>query len=133
MNVAAWLHAHRRSTFFLLALLALIGGVGAVRLPVSLFPTVQFPRVSLSLDAGDRPASQMELQVTRPVEEAVRSIPGVVGVRSSSSRGSAEVSLNFAWGTEMVGATLQVNAALSQIQAALPAGTRITTRRMDPT
>jgi CzcA family heavy metal efflux pump len=75
----------------------------------------------------------MELQVTRPVEEAVRSIPGVVGVRSSTSRGSADVSINFAWGTDMVGSTLQVSAALAQIQASLPPGTRITTRRMDPT
>lgn len=133
MNAAAWLHAHRRSVFFFLALLALIGMLASFRLPVSLFPTVQFPRVALSLDAGDRPASQMELQVTRPVEEAVRSIPGVIGVRSSTSRGSADVSINFAWGTDMVGATLQVSAALSQMQATLPAGTRITTRRMDPT
>jgi CzcA family heavy metal efflux pump len=119
--------------FFFLALLALIGMLASFRLPVSLFPTVQFPRVELALDAGDRPASQMELQVTRPVEEAVRSIPGVMGVRSSTSRGSADVSINFAWGTDMVGATLQVSAALSQMQATLPAGTRITTRRMDPT
>jgi CzcA family heavy metal efflux pump len=133
VNAAAWLHAHRRSVFFFLALLAVIGALASSRLPVSLFPTVQFPRVALSLDAGDRPASQMELQVTRPVEEAVRSIPGVVGVRSSTSRGSADVSINFAWGTDMVGSTLQVSAALSQIQASLPAGTRITTRRMDPT
>ena len=133
MNSARWLRAHQRSVLFFLALLTLVGALSAMRLPVSLFPTVQFPRVSLSLDAGDRPASQMELQVTRPVEEAVRSIPGVVSVRSSTSRGSADVSLNFAWGTEMVGATLQVNAALSQIQSTLPTGTRITTRRMDPT
>ncbi len=133
MNSARWLRAHQRSVLFFLALLTLVGALSAMRLPVSLFPTVQFPRVSLSLDAGDRPASQMELQVTRTVEEAVRSIPGVVSVRSSTSRGSADVSLNFAWGTEMVGATLQVNAALSQIQSTLPTGTRITTRRMDPT
>ncbi|MEB0113093.1 efflux RND transporter permease subunit [Variovorax sp. RTB1] len=133
MRTAAWLHGHRRSVLFFLALLTFIGAFSATQLPVSLFPTVQFPRIALSLDAGDRPATQMELQVTRPVEEAVRSIPGVLNVRSSTSRGAAEVSLNFAWGTEMVGATLQVNAALAQIQTGLPAGTRITARRMDPT
>ncbi|SFP90083.1 heavy metal efflux pump, CzcA family [Variovorax sp. OK605] len=133
MKAAAWLSAHRRSVLFLVALLALAGALAAFRLPVSLFPTVQFPRVSLSLDAGDQPASQMELQVTRPVEEAVRSIAGVTNVRSTTSRGSAEVSVSFDWGTDMVAATLQVNAAVAQIQSQLPPGTRVAARRMDPT
>jgi CzcA family heavy metal efflux pump len=128
-----WLSAHRRSVLFLIALVTLAGAFAAFQLPVSLFPNVQFPRVSLSLEAGDQPASQMELQVTRPVEEAVRSITGVTNVRSNTSRGSAEVSVSFAWGTDMVAATLQVNAAVAQIQTQLPTGTRVTTRRMDPT
>ncbi|GAB7542364.1 efflux RND transporter permease subunit [Cupriavidus sp. 8B] len=133
MSTARWVHGHRRSILFLVALLAIAGLVSALRLPVSLFPTVEFPRVALSLDAGDRPASQMELEVTRPVEEAVRRIPGVANVRSRTSRGSAEVSVNFAWGTDMAAATLQVSAAVGQILPQLPAGTRLTTRRMDPT
>lgn len=133
MKAAAWLSAHRRSVLFMVALLALAGALAAFRLPVSLFPTVQFPRVSLSLDAGDQPASQMELQVTRPVEEAVRSIAGVTNVRSTTSRGSAEVSVSFDWGSDMVAATLQVNAAVAQIQSQLPPGTRVAARRMDPT
>jgi CzcA family heavy metal efflux pump len=129
----SWFHAHRRSVLFLLAVITLAGALAAFQLPVSLFPAVQFPRVQLSLDAGDRPASQMELQVTRPVELAVRSVPGVLGVRSSTSRGAADVSVNFAWGTDMVSATLQVNAAVAQMQAQLPAGTLVNVRRMDPT
>jgi len=133
MTMAYWLHAHRRSILFFLALVTLVGALATFELPVSLFPTVAFPRVALSVDAGDRPANQMALQITKPVEEAVRSIPGVVGVRSSTSRGSADVSISFAWGTDMVAATLQVNASLAQIQTVLPTGTRITSRRMDPT
>jgi len=133
MTMAHWLHAHRRSILFFLALVTGVGALATFELPVSLFPTVAFPRVALAVDAGDRPAGQMALQITRPVEEAVRSIPGVVGVRSSTSRGSADVSISFAWGTDMIAATLQVNAALAQIQTTLPIGTRITSRRMDPT
>jgi CzcA family heavy metal efflux pump len=71
--------------------------------------------------------------VTRPVETAVRQIPGVVDVRSVTSRGAADVSINFNWGLDMVSATLQVNAAISQIASQLPAGTMMRTRRMDPT
>src|SRR5437868_13829724 len=75
----------------------------------------------------------MEMLVTRPVEEAVRRVPGVKNVRSTTSRGSAEVSINFEWGRDMAASALQVNASIAQIQAQLPAGTQVTTRRMDPT
>lgn len=128
-----WAQHHRRSILFLIAMLAAAGVAAALNLPVSLFPTVAFPRVVVSLDAGDRPAQQMEMQVTRPVETAVRQIPGVVDVRSVTSRGAADVSVNFNWGLDMATATLQVNAAIGQIVSQLPAGTMMRTRRMDPT
>ncbi|NIA52425.1 efflux RND transporter permease subunit [Massilia sp. TW-1] len=133
MTLAGWTQAHRRSILFLLAMLALAGLVAAFRLPVSLFPTVDFPRVVVSIDAGDQPAEQMEMLVTRPVEEAVRRVPGVRNVRSTTSRGSAEVSINFDWGLDMAAAALQVNAAIAQVQGTLPATTQVLVRRMDPT
>jgi CzcA family heavy metal efflux pump len=133
MTLAGWTQAHRRSILFLLAMLALAGLVAAFRLPVSLFPTVDFPRVVVSIDAGDQPAEQMEMLVTRPVEEAVRRVPGVRNVRSTTSRGSAEVSINFDWGLDMATAALQVNAAIAQVQGTLPAATQVLVRRMDPT
>ncbi|MGD8380218.1 MAG: efflux RND transporter permease subunit [Gammaproteobacteria bacterium] len=133
MNPARWLQTHRRSLLFLLAVLAIGGAVSAFQLPVSLFPHVQFPRVVVSLDAGDRPADQMELQVTRPMEMALRSIPGVRSVRSNTSRGSADISVNFDWGDDMVSALLQVEAAVNQTLSQVPGGTSFTARRMDPT
>ncbi|MYM96428.1 efflux RND transporter permease subunit [Duganella vulcania] len=133
MSVAAWAQSHRRSILFLLLMLAMAGMVAAFHLPVSLFPTISFPRAVVSLDAGDQPAEQMEMLVTRPVEEAVRRVPGVRNLRSTTSRGSAEVSINFDWGRDMAAATLEVNAAIAQILGQLPAGTQMTTRRMDPT
>jgi CzcA family heavy metal efflux pump len=133
MTLAGWTEAHRRSILFLLAMLALAGLVAALRLPVSLFPTVDFPRVVVSIDAGDQPAGQMEMLVTRPVEEAVRRVPGVRNVRSTTSRGSAEVSINFDWGLDMAAAALQVNAAIAQVQGTLPPAAQVLVRRMDPT
>jgi len=133
MSVAAWAQSHRRSILFLLLMLAMAGMVAAFHLPVSLFPTIAFPRAVVSLDAGDQPAEQMEMLVTRPVEEAVRRVPGVRNLRSTTSRGSAEVSINFDWGRDMAAATLEVNAAIAQVLGQLPPGTQMTTRRMDPT
>ena len=133
MNFTQWVQAHRRSILFFLAMLALAGAFAAFRLPVTLFPKVDFPRVLVSLEAGDRPADLMALQVTAPVEEAVRRVPGVRDVRSTTSRGSADVSINFDWGTDMAAATSQVTGAISQILPGLPPGTQLRTKRMDPT
>jgi multidrug efflux pump subunit AcrB len=115
-------------------LLPILAGIFAgYSLPVTLFPDIVFPRVRLTVDAGDRPAEQMLLQVTAPIEDIVHSVPGVTDVRSTTSRGTAEISISFAWGTDMIAATLQINAAAQQLLPRLPPGTSLAARRMDPT
>jgi CzcA family heavy metal efflux pump len=133
MNFGQWMQMHRRSLLFVIALLAIAGALTAFRLPISLFPNVAFPRAVVSLDAGDRPAEQMATLVTMPVEEALRRVPNVRDVESKTSRGSAEISINFDWGTDMAQATLQAQSAISEILASLPPGTSMQVRRMDPT
>ena len=133
MNFGVWIEKHRRSIVFLLAAFAVAGVISSFSLPVSLFPRVNFPRVVINLDAGDRTAERMVVEVTLPVEEAVRSVPGVRNVRSNTSRGGADISINFAWGTDMVSAMLQVESALNAALVNLPAGTTFEVRRMDPT
>jgi len=133
MDLTGWLQAHRRSLLFLLAILAIAGVIAAFQLPVTLFPDVSFPRVAVELDSGDRTADQMVMLVTRPVEEAIRAVPGVENVSSTSSRGSAEIKVDFGWGRDMVAATLEVNSAVTQMLPTLPAGTVVQTKRMDPT
>ncbi len=120
--------------FVLVALaLALAGIVAALSLPIGLFPQVSFPRVVVDLDAGSRPADQTALTVTRPVEEAIRAIPGVNNVRSETSRGTAQISIDFGWGRDMIASTLLVDTAVGRILPSLPQGTRYDVRRMDPT
>ena len=133
MNFTDWMQRHRRSILFLIVVLAMGGLAGSLKLPVALFPHVNFPRVVVNLDAGDRPAEQMAIEVTWPVEEAIRAVPGVRNVRSITSRGNAEISINFDWGANMVAATLQVESAISQVLSSLPQGTTFQVRRMDPT
>ncbi|MGN6628238.1 MAG: efflux RND transporter permease subunit, partial [Tepidisphaeraceae bacterium] len=84
MKVASFASRHARSILFLLAALLAGGVAGALALPVSLFPHITFPRIRVNLEAGERPAERMMVEVTRPVEEALRSIPGVRGVRSTT-------------------------------------------------
>ncbi len=132
-GLADWLQFHRRSLLLLMALLVAGGVFSALHMPVSLFPTLNFPRIVVSVDAGDRPASQMEMEVTRPVENAVRSVSGVQSVSSSTSRGSSEVDVRFGWGSNMDQAVLQVQGALNQVLPDLPPHTRFAVHRENPT
>jgi CzcA family heavy metal efflux pump len=133
VSVTEWMQGHRRSLLFLVLMLTIGGIASALFMPVALFPNVAFPRVQLTLDAGDRPADQMAVEVTTPVEAAVRRVRGVRDVRSTTSRGSADVAITFDWGADMAAALQEVNAAAGQILPQLPAGTQLSTRRMDPT
>jgi len=127
------MHGQRRFVIALIALLAIGGLVASWTLPVALFPHVDFPRIVVNIDAGDRPAERMASEVTMLVEEAVRSVPGLRSVRSTSSRGSADISINFDWGQDMISAMLQVESAINKALPNLPAGTSFDVRRMDPT
>ncbi|HEU4961879.1 MAG TPA: efflux RND transporter permease subunit [Sphingomonas sp.] len=124
---------HARALWLAALLLTLGGVVAALKLPVSLFPFISYPRVVVSIDAGERDAAQMTAEITRPIELALRSVPDVSKIRSTTSRGSAEVALNFPWGEDMVAATLATQGALATVLPDLPAGTRFDVRRSDPT
>jgi multidrug efflux pump subunit AcrB len=86
MDIAHWAAGHRRSILSLFLLFAVAGVLTAFRLPVALFPRVNFPRIAIFVDAGDRPAEQMVIAVTRKIEQAVRPVPGVHSIRSTSTR-----------------------------------------------
>ncbi|GAB3782313.1 efflux RND transporter permease subunit [Dyella agri] len=133
MTITQWMHRHRRSLLFLALILAIGGIAGAFNLPVSLFPNVSFPRVRVTLDAGDQPAAQMVVSVTRPVEEAIRRVRGVREVRSTTSRGSAEINIGFDWGADMGRALLDVDAAIGETLPSLPPGLDVEAIRLDPT
>ena len=124
---------HARSIWLAVILLTIGGITAATWLPVALFPNIDYPRVVVSVDAGDRDAAQMEAEITRKIEVALRAVPGVTRIRSTTSRGSAEVALNFAWGDDMVDATLATQAALATLLPNLPTGSKFNVRRSDPT
>ncbi|TAK60055.1 efflux RND transporter permease subunit, partial [Methylobacter sp.] len=90
-------------------------------MPSSIFPQTNFPRVVILIDNGVMPANEMMATVTRPVEEAMKDIPGVRTVRSKTGRGSAEINVFFTWQTDMVQAELFVQGRLAVVQKALPA------------
>ncbi len=125
-----WIARHSRPMIFLILTLALLGGYLAFTIPVSVFPSTNFPRVLIAVDNGVMPIDQMMVTVTRPIEEAVNSVPGLLTVRSITSRGSAEVDLYFRWDLDMFQTLQYVNAALSRVQPELPPTAKVEAHRM---
>jgi len=123
-------HHQAKTIFFVVFALCLGGVVSAWSMPSSVFPQTDFPRVVILVDNGVMPADEMMARVTRPIEEAMKDIPGTVTVRSTTARGSADVNVFFTWKTDMVQSELFVLSRLSQIKGSLPATATFTTYRL---
>ena len=125
-----WLALSMRTIFFFVVVLTIAGGYEAFHVPISVFPDTNFPRVVIGVENGVMPVEQMEVTITKPLENAVNSVPGLVTVRSTTSRGSAEVSLFFDWSADMFQTLQLVDSALSKVQQTLPATAKLTSNRL---
>jgi CzcA family heavy metal efflux pump len=125
-----WFARHSKPLIFLIITLAALGVYLAFTIPVAVFPTTNFPRILIAADNGVMPIDQMMVTVTRPIEEAVNSVPGLQEVRSNTSRGSAEIDLFFDWNVDMFQTLQYVNSAISRIQSELPPTATIVANRM---
>jgi multidrug efflux pump subunit AcrB len=126
-----WFARHSKSINFLVLTLSIVGIYEALSLPIAVFPATNFPRIIIGVDNGVMPIDQMGVTITTPIENAVNSVPGLEDVRSTTSRGSAEVDLSFNWSVDMVQTLQQVNSALARIQSTLPTTAVIDTNRLD--
>ena len=112
---------HALSITFIAVALCLAGVFAALHTPSSVFPQTDFPRIVILVDNGIMPADEMMATVTRPIEEAMKDIPGAVSVRSATKRGSAQINVFFNWHVDMERSELYVLGRLSQIRGDLPA------------
>src|SRR5438552_9902567 len=125
-----WFARHSKSIIFLICVLTVVGVYEALTLPVAVFPTTNFPRIIIGVDNGVMPIEQMEVTITRLLEQAVNSVPGLQEVRSVTSRGSAEINLFFDWNVNMLETLQLVDSAVSRVQRSLPSTAQIQTHRL---
>ncbi|PYV51875.1 MAG: AcrB/AcrD/AcrF family protein [Acidobacteria bacterium] len=130
MNESFWFARHAKPLIFLIVTLAVLGVYLAFTIPVAVFPTTNFPRILIAADNGVMPIDQMMVTITRPIEEAVNSVPGLQEVRSNTSRGSAEIDLFFEWNVDMFQTLQYVNSAISRVQPELPPTATVVANRM---
>jgi len=125
-----WTARFSRPIIFVILTLIAAGVYLAFTIPVAVFPSTDFPRIAVGVDNGVAPIDQMQVTVTQPIEEAVNSVPGLESVRSTTSRGSADISLFFNWNVNMFQTLEFVNAALARVQSTLPPTAKLTSNRL---
>jgi len=106
--------------FMISMVIILLGGISLSRLPVDLMPDTQMPTITVRVNYSGVGPLEMEELVTRPIEQAVSAVAGLERVDSTSSEGSANVRLNFAWGTDLSEAADEVRTRLDRVRGRMP-------------
>ena len=133
MNLSRFATQNIKPILFVTLILCAIGAWMIGSFPVAILPDVTFPRIVVIADAGERPQRMVEIGISRPLEEAISTVPGVKKVRSKIQRGAAEISIDFDWGTEMTSALQLINAKINEARPNLPPDAKISAERMNPT
>ncbi len=120
---------NKNALVFTALFLSIIGFYLIYQIPEGVFPDAEFPRIAVMVDYGLAPLKEMEMEIAKPIEEAMMMVEGVRTVRTSISRGSAEINIDFQWNQDMFRAYQLVQAAVSGIQHQLPSGVQIEVRR----
>jgi CzcA family heavy metal efflux pump len=122
-----------RNPLTVLLVIVLMGGVLAYKkMQVSLFPEITFPKVKIIADAGLQPVAKMMVTVTKPLENAVKQVPDLQMIRSTTSRGSCEMSAFMNWNANIDLAQQRIESRINEIKTTLPPGVQITVEKMNP-
>lgn len=114
-------------------LLLLMGGIFSYsHIKSSLFPQITFPKIKIIAEAGEQPVDQMTIAVTRPLENAVKQIPDLEMLKSTTSRGSCEISAFMNWNSNIDLSQQQIEAKINAIKNQLPPNINITVEKMNP-
>lgn len=101
---------------------AALGLYGAGHMSVGLFPSLDVPVVQVIAHAPGSASLDLELSVTRPIEDALKGAPGIRRVASTTMQGVVIITVQFAWGTQVRDARQIVLGRLGQVRSRLPAG-----------
>jgi CzcA family heavy metal efflux pump len=133
MNVVRFCRHNSRAVYLLTGLLFVAGLVSIFQLPSNIYPELSFPRIVILAHSGDLSPQNMLLTVTRPLEEAARTVLGVRRVRSRTIRGGTEISVLFNPDMDMQYALQLLQARVSDVRTDLPASTDVSIERITPT
>ena len=108
------------STLMAFAAVAVIGIVAARLLPLEQYPDVSFPFMGAGVPYPGSTPEETEELITRPIEDALATLPGIEEIRSKSSDQDAQFEIRFAWGTDINTAGFEVRNKLDSVRSQLP-------------
>ncbi|MGO8817993.1 MAG: efflux RND transporter permease subunit [Terriglobia bacterium] len=129
-RLADFVQVHSRGLVLVILSFALAGAILIPSIPISIFPQTDFPRIVILVDNGIAPVNVQMLTVTRPIEEAIRLVPGITTMRSVTGRGSTEINIFFRWDVDILNALHLVQGRISQITPNLPPGVHFYINRL---
>ncbi|MBS1655689.1 MAG: efflux RND transporter permease subunit, partial [Bacteroidetes bacterium] len=124
--------SHKSPLTVVLVLIILGGFFAYSKMQTALFPEITFPKIKVIADAGQQPVDKMMISVTRPLENAIKRIPDLKDIRSTTSRGSCEISAFLDWNADIDVSQQRIQSRISEITNELPPGVQITVERMNP-
>ncbi|WP_416448308.1 efflux RND transporter permease subunit [Leeuwenhoekiella sp. A2] len=127
------LHERYKYPLLAIAILLLAGGVFTYQnLKTGLFPDITFPKIKVIADAGQQPVDKMMTTVTIPLENIIRRTEGLQYIRSTTSRGSCEISVFLDWNTDINTAKAQIESFINQSQGSVLPNTTFSVEKMNP-
>jgi len=123
---------HRKPIMLVLALIIMGGIYTYTKLQTSLFPEITFPKIKIIADKSLQPVNKMMITVTKPLENAVKQVPDLQMVRSTTSRGSCEISAYMNWSADIDLSKQQIESQIAKIQGSLPPDVNISVEKMNP-
>ncbi|WP_183557269.1 efflux RND transporter permease subunit [Mucilaginibacter sp. SP1R1] len=124
--------SHRKPLGLVLALIIMGGLFAYSKLQTSLFPEITFPKIKIIADQGLQPVNKMMVTVTKPLENAIKQVPDLQLVRSTTSRGSCEISALLNWDADIDLSQQRIQSRIDQIKNDLPADVNISVEKMNP-
>jgi CzcA family heavy metal efflux pump len=124
--------SHKNPLMVVLVIILAGGYFSFQQLKASLFPEITFPKIKIIADAELQPVNQMMITVTRPLENAVKQVPDLQLIRSTTSRGSCEISAYMKWNANVDLSQQRIESQIAKINNTLPAGLNISVEKMNP-
>jgi len=124
--------SHRKPLMLVLFLIILGGLYSYTQIQTSLFPEITFPKIKVIADEGLQPVNKMMITVTKPLENAIKQVPNLQMVRSTTSRGSAEISAFMSWDADLDLSKEQIESQIAKIRGDLPADVNVSVEKMNP-
>ena len=122
-----------KSPLSVLIVILILGGIFAyTKMQTALFPEITFPKIKVIADAGEQPVDKMMITVTKPIEEAIKRVQDLQTVRSTTSRGSCEISAFMDWKSDIDLSKQRVESEINRIRGDLPPDVQITVEKMNP-